>query len=92
MRWADEREKPKKREVMEPRRWRLPTGETHPPTRRDRVIVFLVSLSFFGLLIPLAHHLHASLVGWIVMLTVIGLQVGAEASHRWKPDAPGGIA
>jgi hypothetical protein len=75
MRWADERGKPNRREVMEPRRRRLKRGETHPPTRRDRVIVFLVSLSFFALLIPLARPIHASFAGWIIMLAVIGLPV-----------------
>jgi pilus assembly protein TadC len=61
---------------MEPRKRRLLRGETHPPTRRDRVIVLLVSLSFFVLLlIPLAEPIHASLVGWIVMIAVIGLPV-----------------
>ncbi len=60
---------------MEPRRRRLLTGEMHPPTRRDRVIVLLVSLSFFVLLIPLAHPFHTSLVGWVVMVIVLGLPV-----------------
>jgi hypothetical protein len=60
---------------MEPRRRRIIWGETHPPTRRDRVIVLLMSLSLFVLLIPLAQLSHASLVGWIVMLAVLGLPV-----------------
>ena len=60
---------------MEPRRRRIIRGETHPPTRRDRVIVLLVSLSFFALLIPVAQPLHASVVGWIAMIVVIGLPV-----------------
>jgi hypothetical protein len=95
MRWADEREKPNRREIMEPRRRRLLRGETHPPTRRDRVIVLLVSLSFFVLLIPLAHPFHASLVGWVVMLAVIGLPVVTInvllPFSRWeqKPPADG---
>ena len=60
---------------MEPRRRRLLTGEAHPPTRRDRLIVLLVSLSFFVLLIPVVRPLQASVVWWIVMLTVLGLPV-----------------
>jgi hypothetical protein len=75
MRGADERGKPNRRKVMEPRRQRLLTRETHPPTRRDRVIVLLVSLSIFVLLIPLARPIHASFAGWILMLAVIGLPV-----------------
>ena len=60
---------------MEPRRRRLLRGETHPPTRRDRVIVLLISLTFFVLLIPLAQPLHTSVTGWLVMIAVIGLPV-----------------
>lgn len=60
---------------MELRRRRIIRGETHPPTRRDRLIVLLISLSFFVLLIPLGQPFHASLIGWIVMFTVIGLPV-----------------
>jgi len=77
---------------MEPQRRRLLRDETHPPTRRDRVIVLLVSLSFFVLLIPLAHPFHASLVGWIVMLTVIGLPVVTInvllPFSRWEQKPP----
>jgi hypothetical protein len=88
---------------MEPRRRRLLKGEMHPPTRRDRVIVLLVSLSFFVLLIPVVRPFHASLVGWIVMFAVLGLPVVTinvllpfsrweqKPPHRWKPDAPGGV-
>jgi hypothetical protein len=60
---------------MEPRRRRIIRGETHPPTRRDRLIVLLITLGFFVGLLPLAQPLHASVVGWIVMLAVIGLPV-----------------
>jgi hypothetical protein len=60
---------------MEPRRQRLLRGETHPPTRRDRLIVLLISLGSFVLLIPLAQPLHTSVVGRFVMIAVIGLPV-----------------
>ena len=60
---------------MEPRKQRLLQGETHPPTRRDRLIVLLISLGFFVLLIPVAQPLHTSIVGLIVMLAVTGLPV-----------------
>jgi hypothetical protein len=73
---------------MGPRTQRRTLRESHSPTRQDRLIVLLVSLSFFVLLIPLAHPLHASLVGWIVMLTVIGLSVVTinvlQPFSRWE--------
>ena len=64
------------------------THGTHRPTRRDRVIVLLVSLSLLLVLLPLAHLIHASVVGWIVLLAVIGLP-GATinvllALSRWE--------
>ena len=67
---------------MEPRRRRIIRGETHPPTRRDRLIVLLVSLSFFVVLIPLTRPFHGSLVGWIVMLVVIGLPACTHRKHH----------
>ena len=71
------------------------TNGTHRPTRRDRVIVLLISLSLLLVLLPLAHLIHASAVGWIVLLVVIGLPVvtinvllllsRCETSHAEEP-------
>ena len=58
---------------MEAGRQRRHTHEMHRPTRRDRVVVLLVSLGLTLVLFPLAHLIHASIVGWIVLLVVIGL-------------------
>jgi len=49
--------------------------QAHRPTRRNRLIVFLMSLVFMLLLLPEARLLHAGLIGWIVMGSVIGFPV-----------------
>lgn len=74
---------------MEPRRRRIIRGETHPPTRRDRLIVLIVSLGFFVFLLPMAQLFHASPAGWIVVVVVIGLPVVTInvllPFSRWEP-------
>lgn len=50
-------------------------GRTRPPTRQDRLVVFLMSVGISLLLLPLARNIHPQVIGWIVMILVIGLPV-----------------
>ena len=61
--------------MMEPRKPYRLLGEMHPPTRRDRLSVLLLSFGLFVLLLPIAGLLHGHLVGRIVILLVIGVPV-----------------